>query len=113
MTREELDAITGSTAQTDLVIDLLLKQVKPAFIRSIVRAEAVEVNKQLLTLTKEGWACWTNGHIDANWGQAEKLNGLRLTPEQEAAYEAAADKCCEVERLSYYRNRLTSLEARI
>ena len=111
MTRKELTAMTGTVEQTDFAIEILLKHIKPDFIRSVVKAEAAEIEAELRALAMEGWACWRNGGWHANWGKAEKLNGFNLSPEQEAAYDAAWEACSRVEALTYQLNRVTSLTA--
>lgn len=111
MTRNELTAMTGSTEQTDFAIELLLKHIQPDFIRSVVKAEAAEIEAELKELEAQGYALQRNGGWHANWGKAEELNGWNLTPEQEAAYDAASDACGTVEALTYRLNRVTSLTA--
>lgn len=111
MTRNELTAMTGNEEQTTFAIELLLKHIQPDFIRSVVRAEAAEIEAELKELEAQGWAVRICGSWRANWGKAEKLNGWNLTPEQEAAYDAASDACGTVEALTYRLNRVTSLTA--
>lgn len=112
MTRNELTAMTGNEEQTTYAIELLLKHIKPDFIRSVVKAEAAEITAELKELEAEGYAIQErNGSWSVNWAKAEKLNGWNLTPEQEAAYDAARDACGTVEALIYRLNRTTSLTA--
>lgn len=111
MTRNELIAMTGSEERADFAIDILLKQVQPDFVRSAIKAEQAEIKAELEALELEGWAVNSRGSWSANWCKAEKLNGYNLTPEQEAAYDAAWFKCSDVEALTYRLNRVTSLTA--
>ena len=111
MTRKELTAMTGTVEQTDFAIELLLKHVKPDFIRGVVRAEAAEIEAELKALEAQGWAIRVRNSWSANWAAAEKLNGWNLTEEQEAAYDAAWEACSKVEGLTYRLNRVTSLTA--
>lgn len=111
MTRKELTAMTGTTEQTDFAIELLLKHIQPDFIRSVVKAEAAEIEAELKELEAQGWAIQIRGSWRADWGKAEKLNGYNLTPEQEMEYDAAWFKCSDVENLAYRLNRVTSLTA--
>ena len=111
MTRKELTAMTGTVEQTDFAIELLLKHIQPGFIRSVVKAEAAEIEAELKELEAQGWAIQIRGSWAANWGKAEKLNGWNLSPEQGAAYDAAWEACSRVEALAYRLNRVTSLTA--
>lgn len=111
MTRKELTAMTGTVEQTDFAIELLLKHVQPDFIRSVVKAEAAEIEAELKELETQGWARRIRGSWSADWAKAEKLNGWNLTEEQEAAYDAAWMACSRVEGLTYQLNRVTSLTA--
>ena len=113
MTKNELNAMTGREELTDLAIELLLKQVKPDFIRSAVRAEAAEIEAELKELETQGWAVNRNNVWRANWSKAEELNGWNLTVEQEAAYDAAWTKCSDVEALSFRQRRVNALLANI
>jgi hypothetical protein len=111
MTRKELTAMTGSVEQTDYAIEILLKHIRPDFIRSVVKAEAAEIEAELKELEAQGWVWWANGYRNARWSKAEELNGWDLTPEQQAAYDEAYRKCSRVEALLYRLNRVTSLTA--
>lgn len=111
MTRKELTAMTGTVEQTDYAIEILLKHVKPAFIRSVIQAEAAEIDEQLNALEAQGWVWRANGFRNASWSKAENLNGWDLTPEQQAAYDEAYRKCSQVEALLYRYNRVTSMLA--
>lgn len=113
MTRKELTALTGSVDQTDLAIELLLKHTKPALIRSAIRAEKVDLEAELTLLVAAGYVVNVNHSYSVNWARPEELNGWNLTPEQEAAYDAAYLKCSKAEALLYQRNRVTSLLAKI
>ena len=111
MTRKELTAMTGTVEQTDFAIELLLKHIQPDFIRSVVKAEAAEIEAELKELGAQGWAVQTRGSWRADWNAADKLNGWNLTEEQEAAHTAAWEACSRVEALAYRLNRVTSLTA--
>lgn len=111
MTKQELIEMTGSEEQADYAMQILLKHIKPAFIRAAINAEINSINKEIEALKEEGYAYSGNGYDHASWSKAESLNGWNLTPEQQAAYDAARAKCQQVEHLLYTRNRTTSMIA--
>lgn len=111
MTKQELVKMTGSEEQAEYAMEILLKHIKPDMIRLAVKAELDSINKEIEVLKDEGYAVTCNGHESVCWSKAEKLNGWDLSPEQQAAYDAAYDKCVQVDRLLYRRNRTTDLIA--
>lgn len=111
MTMQELITMTGSEEQADYALRVLLAHVKPAMIHAAVKAELDGINREIKALEAEGYAYTCNGMQHANWRKAEELNGWTLTPDQQAAYDAAIAKCQQVEHLLYRRNRTTDLIA--
>ena len=111
MTKAELIKMTGSEEQANYALELLLKSVKPAMIRSAVRAELDRIQEEIEALKAEGIICYYNQTYHVNWGSADRLNGWDLTEEQQAAYDAAWRKCAAADALLYKRNRTESLIA--
>ena len=111
MTREELVKMTGSEEQADYALSILLKHIKPAFIRSAIHAELQSIETEIQELRDKGIVYSCNGYDHVSWGHADKLNGLFLTPEQQAAYDAAYAECQQADRIIYTRNRTASLTA--
>lgn len=111
MEKSELIQMTGSEEQANYAMKILLKQVKPEFVHSVIKAELAEIEAEIKALEAEGYVVMVNGSYSANWGKAMALDGWNLSPEQEAAFDAAWNKCSKVEALLYRRNRTISLIA--
>lgn len=111
MTMNELIQMTGSEEQANYALQILLGSVKPAMIRSAVRAELDRIQAEIDAMKAEGVIYSCNGYEHVSWNYADKLNGWDLTEEQQAAYDAARKKCAEADALLYRRNRTVSLIA--
>ncbi|MGN0999734.1 MAG: hypothetical protein ACI4PO_09300 [Faecousia sp.] len=112
MTINEMTERFGSEENADYVTGILIKNVKPDFIRLALRAEVAEIEAELKTMEQDGWIYSCNGTRHVNWAKADKLNGWNLPPEQEAAYDEARKKCNDASALLYRLNRTTSMLAR-
>ena len=113
MTKYEITTATGSEEQANLAIGILLKHTKRELLISAIRAEEAALLEELRSLEAEGYACQVNGHFQACWGAAEKLNGYNLTKEQEAAYWAAWEKCSQVVSKVQLLNRVYHLRSKL
>lgn len=111
MTRKELINMMGNEEQADFALDLVLKNLQPAFIRTVIELELKEVAQEIQALKDDGFIVACNGHDSVNWGAAERLNGWNLSDEQQATYDAARAKCEASDALLYRKNRVTSLLA--
>lgn len=111
MTKQELINMVGNEDQASYALDLVLKNLKPAFIKSIVDLELKEINKEIQAMKDAGFIVTCNGHDSVNWGAAEQLNGWNLSEEQQLKYDEAWAKCTACNDLLYRRNRTTSLVA--
>ena len=111
MTKQELINMVGNEDQASYTMDLVLKNLQPAFIKSVVSLELKEINQEIQTMKDAGFIVTRNGHDSVNWGMAERLNGWNLSEEQQAAYDAARSKCEVCSSLLYRKNRTTSLLA--
>lgn len=110
MTMNELIKMTGSEEQANYAMKILLGSVKPALVRSAIRAELDRIQKEIDMLKEEGVICYYNGHYHVNW-YCDDLRGWDMTEEQQAAYDAARRKCEQADALLYTRNRTQSLIA--
>lgn len=111
MTRQELIKMVGSEEQADFTLGLVLKNLRPAFIKSVVGLELKEIGQEIQTMKDADLIVTRNGHDGVNWGMAERLNGWNLSEEQQAAYDEARAKCEACDALLYRKNRVTSLLA--
>lgn len=109
MTREELIKMCGSEEQANLAIDILLKNVKPAFVQSCIKVEIAKTEEKISDYKSSGFIYTSNGTYHTNWNKANELNGFSLSADQEKQYDDAFEKCNEAESLLYRKNRLTSL----
>ena len=112
MTREELIAKYGSEDQANFVIAILLKNVKPAFIKSAINTELSEVEGKIAEYKTDGFIYTANGHEHVSWGKSEELKGWDNTEEEKKLYIEARKRCNEASDLLYRRNRLISLSIR-
>jgi len=108
MTMNELIKMTGSEEQANYALKILLGSVKPAFVRSAIRAELDRIQKEIDALKAEGVICYYNSTYHVNW-YCEDLRGWDMTEEQQEAYNTARRKCEEADALLYTRNRTESL----
>ena len=106
MTMNELIKMTGSEEQANYALRILLKNVKPAMIRSVIRAELDSIQDEIDTMVNDGIIYYCNGSAHVNWGYCE-----HLTDGQEVAYNVARAKCAEADALIYKKNRTESLLA--
>ena len=111
MTKQELIKMVGSEEQAEYTLEIILKNLKPDFIRAVVQTELNEVDREINTMETDGYIVTVNGQKRVNWGKAMKLDGWNLSAEQQAEYEEAYKKCANCDSLLYKRNRLTSLIA--
>lgn len=111
MTKQELISMVGNEEQANFALEIVLKNLQPAFIKSVVGLELKEINREIQTMKDAGFIVTRNGHDSVNWGAAERLNGWNLSEEQQAAYDAARLKCEACNDLLYRKNRTTSLLA--
>lgn len=111
MTRKELIEMCGSEDQANLAMEMLLKNVKPAFVVSSIRAEIAEAEATINEYKASGFIYTCNGMEHVAWGKANELCGLHLSEEEERQYTDACKKCNEAEALLYRRNRLVSMIA--
>lgn len=109
MTMQELVNMVGSNEQADYAMEIILKSLKPNFVKSVVQAEIESIGRQIQSMKDEGFIVTTNGHDSVNWGKAESLNGWNLSEEQQAAYDDARKKCEHCCDLLYKRNRTVNL----
>ena len=92
MTRKELVEMTGSEEQANYALEIMLKQLKPEFISSCVKAELSDVNAKISELKSKDIIYAANGSEHVNWG-------------------AGSDDCYTADSLLYKRNRVKSLTA--
>lgn len=92
MTKQELIEMTGSEEQANYTVQIILKQLKPEFVRQCVKAELAGVEAKVKTLKEKDVIYTSNGTERINW-------------------KADRDGCYEADRLLYQRNRLKSLIA--
>lgn len=111
MTKKELVKLVGNEEQAEYVMELVLKNLRPGFIRSTVQIELDAINREIQQMKEAGFIYTCNGSDHVNWGKAEELNGWNLSEEQQAAYDAARNRCSECSSLLYRKNRVTSLLA--
>ena len=87
MTKQELIKMVGSEVQADYALEIILKNLKPSFIRTVVQTELNEVDREINTMEMAGYIVTANGQKRVNWGKAMKLVGWNLSEEQQAEYE--------------------------
>lgn len=111
MTKQELIRIMGSEEQAEYTLEIILKNLKPDFIRTVVQTELNEVDREINAMETDEYIVIANGQKHVNWGKAMELDGWNLSEEQQAEYDEAYKKCAACDSLLYTRNRLTSLIA--
>ena len=111
MTKQELIEMAGKEEQADYALEIVLKNLQPAFIKSVVSLELKEINTEVQRMKAAGFVVTDNGHDSVNWGKAERLNGWHLSEEQQAAYDEARKTCEKCDALLYRKNRTISLLA--
>lgn len=90
MTKEDVAVLIGEkTEDTDYVVDIILKQIKPGFVKSAIKAELKETEAAINALKDEGFISVKNGIYQAFWRP-----GIN------------SGKYMEANRLIYTRNRL-------
>lgn len=117
MTKQELIKKTGNEEQAAYAMEILLKNIKPAFLDMAVKAEIKGLTEQLENLVKEGLV-WKDGNTyRVRWAAEYEPFGdepgarWHATPEQEAESEAIRDRLNKANALIYTRNRTISLLA--
>ena len=111
MTKQELISVVGNEEQANFALEIVLKNLQPAFIKSVVDLELKEINREIQTMKDAGFIVTCNGHDSVNWGAAERLDGWNLSDDRQAAYDEAREKCEACDALLYRKNRTTSLLA--
>ena len=115
MTRQELVEMVGNEEQANLALELLLKSVKPAMIRTIINAEIESVNKQLDEYREAEIVSHYNGGDHINWSMEykpyEDAGCTVFTAPVSVNMQSDFNRklCEEADALLYSRNRLTSM----
>lgn len=109
MTRKEIIEMCGSEEQANFAIEILLKDIKPAFIRSCIEAEIKETKKKIDEYERSGFIYNSNSSYGVDWGKPNEFLSLDMSEDEERLYKEARDKCNEADILLYRKNRLTSL----
>lgn len=95
MTREELIELVGDEDQADYALIVLLRQIKPGFLKSAISAELKEVEAAIEALRAEGIIRFCNG-TDVPFRTIDN-------------YDNARDKLDAAEVLLYRRRRLVAM----
>lgn len=115
MTRQELVEMVGNEDQANLALELLLKSVRPAMIKTIIHAEIESVNKKLDEYREADFVSHYNGSDHVNWMMENKpyedagCTVFNAPVSVNAQSEFNRKLCEEAEALLYSRNRLTSM----
>lgn len=117
MTKQELIKKTGSEEQAAYAMEILLKNIKPAFLDMAVKAEIKGLTEQLENMVKENLV-WKDGNsYRVRWAAEFEPFGnepgsyWHATDEQKAESEAIRERLNEASGLIYTRNRTISLLA--
>lgn len=115
MTKQELIKMAGNEEQAEYAMLILLKNVKPEFVRMCMKNELEEVETKIKEYEGLGYIVYYNQHYSVNWCKPEEPFkdrepgwGFHLTPEEEAKLDAGNAKCREADFLLQQRNRLNS-----
>ena len=117
MTKQELIKKTGNEEQAAYAMEILLKNIKPAFLDMAVKAEIKGLTEQLENLVKENLV-WKDGNsYRVRWAAEFEPFGnepgsyWHATEEQKAESEAIENRCRDASALLYRRNRTIALIA--
>ena len=113
MTKQELVQMVGSDEQANMVMELVLKNVKKTFVTTVIKSELDEVEHQICGMLGHA-VVMSNGRFTVNWGYACNAysgSAINAPTEEEAEYERRDKECRDAEALLYRRNRLTSMIA--
>lgn len=115
MTKQELIKMAGSEDQAEYAMLILLKNVKPEFVKMCIYAELQEAEAQIKEYEKSGHIVYINQHYSVNWCKPDEPFkdreagwGFRLTPEEKAQHEAGEAECRKADRLLQAYNRLNT-----
>ena len=111
MTRKELIEMCGTEEQANFAMEILLKNVKPAFVKSVIKAEISETGKRIRDYKESGFIWTSNGTDHTDWNKPNEFLSLNMTEDEEKQYDEASQKCNEAEALLYRNNRLASMIA--
>lgn len=111
MTKQELIEMVGNEEQAAYALEIVLKNLQPGFIRTVVNLELKAIDEEIQKMKGAGFIVTNNGHDSVNWGKAMQLNGWNLSEEQQAEYDKAMDTCANCNSLLYKKNRTISLIA--
>ena len=113
MTKQELIQMVGSDEQANMVMELVLKNVKKAFVTTAIKTELEDVYNQIRGMMGRA-VVMSNGSFTVNWGYAYKAysgSAINAPAEEEAEYERRDKECRDADALLYKRNRLISMLA--
>lgn len=110
MTREELSKMVGED-NVDYAIEILLSNVKEAFVTSCIKSEIKSTESEMCQLEEEGYILTSNGTKVTSFSNVAKHQGWNQTEEQAKAEAEALEKYHNAEALIYKRNRLTHMIA--
>ncbi|MCD7866810.1 MAG: hypothetical protein LUG62_01115 [Clostridiales bacterium] len=102
MTREDLAKMVGED-NADYAVDIILKNLQPGFIKSVLRSEKNDVEHQLKELEDDGFAYRANGECHVNWSKE--------TYDDTSEAMEISRKLYSVNGLVYEKNRLACMMA--
>jgi hypothetical protein len=115
MTKQELIKMAGNEDQAEYAISVLLKNVKPEFVRICMKNELERVKEEIKKYMAQGYIVIGNEHYRVDWGKPERPFqnrkpgwGFHITPEEEKILNEGKQKCRDAEFLIYEQNRLNS-----
>lgn len=111
MTKQELIKMVGSEEQANYAMEIVLKNLRPDFIRSVVRLELKSIDQEIQSMKDAGFIVTNNGYDSVNWSKSMRLNGFNISEEQQAEYDKAYKMCSMCDSLLYKKNRTSSLIA--
>ena len=70
MTKQELIEMVGNEEQVNYALEIVLKNLQPGFIRTVVNLELKAIGEEIQKMKDAGFIVTNNGHDRVNWGKA-------------------------------------------
>lgn len=115
MTKQEFIKMAGNEDQAEYAMMILLKNIKPEFMRMCMDLELKEVEIKIKKYEELGYIYYCNQHYSVNWCKPDEPFKDRevgwkwnITDEERYQIEKCEDMCRDAERLLQKRNRINT-----
>lgn len=116
MTKQELIKMVGNEDRAEYALNILLKNLKPQFIKMCVENELKEVESKIKEYQEKGYIWLNNGTYAVNWCKPDKQFesrgegwGWTLTEEEQAFLDKEREECGKADYLIKTRNMLNTI----